>query len=69
MQQIQQMQDAQQVEQMQRAQQMRWYTSMNDAGNPESGESYGADNLLKSRQGVYAMFQKIMAHTPPIQTI
>lgn len=30
-----------------------WYTSMNDAGNPESGESYGADNLLKSRQGVY----------------
>lgn len=26
---------------------------MNDAGNPESGESYGADNLLKSRQGVY----------------
>lgn len=26
---------------------------MNDAGNPESGDSYGADNLLKSRQGVY----------------
>ncbi len=25
----------------------------NDAGNPESGDSYGADNLLKSRQGVY----------------
>lgn len=30
-----------------------WYTNTNDAGNPESGESYGADNLLKSRQGVY----------------
>ena len=30
-----------------------WFTDVNDAGNPESGESYGADNLLKSRQGVY----------------
>lgn len=30
-----------------------WYTNVNDAGNPESGDSYGADNLLKSRQGVY----------------
>ena len=30
-----------------------WYTNVSDAGNPESGDSYGADNLLKSRQGVY----------------
>lgn len=30
-----------------------WYTSLSDQGNPESGESYGADNLLKSKKGVY----------------
>lgn len=30
-----------------------WYTSLNDQGDAESGESYGADNLLKSRQGIY----------------
>lgn len=30
-----------------------WYTSLNDQGNPESGESYAADNLLNSNQGVY----------------
>lgn len=30
-----------------------WYTNESDQGNIESGESYGADNLLKSRQGVY----------------
>ena len=30
-----------------------WYTSKNDAGNAESGEYYGADNLLKNVQGVY----------------
>lgn len=30
-----------------------WYTNTSDAGNPESGDYYGADNLLKSRQGVY----------------
>ena len=30
-----------------------WYTDLNDQGNPESGNSYGADNLLGSKQGVY----------------
>lgn len=30
-----------------------WYTSTSDAGDPESGSYYGADNLLKSCQGVY----------------
>ena len=30
-----------------------WYTDTNDQGNPESGNSYGSDNLLKSKQGVY----------------
>ncbi|MBR1548496.1 MAG: RagB/SusD family nutrient uptake outer membrane protein, partial [Prevotella sp.] len=30
-----------------------WYTDVNDQGNPESGNSYGADNLLGSKQGVY----------------
>lgn len=30
-----------------------WYTSETDQGNIESGSSYGADNLLGSRQGVY----------------
>jgi type II secretory pathway pseudopilin PulG len=30
-----------------------WYTSLNDQGNAESGNSYGADNLLTSRAGVY----------------
>ena len=30
-----------------------WYTNTNDAGNPESGESYGADNLLKNNQCIY----------------
>jgi len=30
-----------------------WYTSLDDAGNAESGNSYGADNLLSSKQGVY----------------
>lgn len=30
-----------------------WYTNTSDAGNPESGDSYGADNLLRSTQGVY----------------
>lgn len=30
-----------------------WYTSLDDQGNPESGNSYGADNLLGSKQGVY----------------
>ncbi len=30
-----------------------WYTDMSDAGNPESGTSYGADNLLNKSQGVY----------------
>lgn len=30
-----------------------WYTSVDDQGNPESGNSYGADNLLSSKVGVY----------------
>jgi len=30
-----------------------WYTDADDQGNPESGNSYGADNLLSSKQGVY----------------
>ncbi len=30
-----------------------WYTDVNDQGNAESGNSYGADNLLTSKAGVY----------------
>lgn len=30
-----------------------WYVDLNDQGNPESGNSYGADNLLGSKAGVY----------------
>jgi hypothetical protein len=30
-----------------------WYTDLNDQGNPESGNSYAADNLLGSKQGIY----------------
>lgn len=30
-----------------------WYTDLNDAGNAESGNSYGADNLMSGKQGVY----------------
>lgn len=30
-----------------------WYTNTDDQGNPESGNSYGADNLLSSKCGVY----------------
>jgi len=30
-----------------------WYTDKNDQGNPESGNSYGADNLLANRSGIY----------------
>lgn len=30
-----------------------WYTSIDDQGNPESGNSYGSDNLMSSKQGVY----------------
>ena len=30
-----------------------WYTDLNDQGNPESGNSYAADNLLSSKSGVY----------------
>ena len=30
-----------------------WYTDLNDQGNPESGNSYAADNLLTSKSGVY----------------
>ena len=30
-----------------------WYTDKNDEGNIESGNSYGADNLLGSKKGIY----------------
>ncbi len=30
-----------------------WYTDVNDQDNPESGNSYGADNLLGSKQSIY----------------
>jgi len=30
-----------------------WYTELDDADNPEKGDSYGADNLLSSKVGVY----------------
>lgn len=30
-----------------------WFTDKNDIGNVESGASYGADNLLSSKSGVY----------------
>ncbi|WP_321480013.1 RagB/SusD family nutrient uptake outer membrane protein [uncultured Bacteroides sp.] len=30
-----------------------WYTDVNDQGNAESGNSYGADNLLKNKKGIY----------------
>lgn len=30
-----------------------WYTSANDQGNVESGNSYGADNLLSNKKGIY----------------
>lgn len=30
-----------------------WYTNLSDQGNAESGNSYGADNLLTSKSGVY----------------
>lgn len=30
-----------------------WYTNQDDAGNVESGEAYGADNLLKNKKGLY----------------
>lgn len=30
-----------------------WYTDVNDQGDPESGNSYGADNLLSGKRGVY----------------
>ncbi|MBM6991682.1 MAG: RagB/SusD family nutrient uptake outer membrane protein [Prevotella sp.] len=30
-----------------------WYTDLNDQNNAESGSSYGADNLLSSKVGVY----------------
>lgn len=31
----------------------RWYTDVSEQGNPESGDSYGADNLLKNAKGMY----------------
>lgn len=30
-----------------------WYVDLSQAGNPESGDSYGTDNLLKSKRGIY----------------
>lgn len=30
-----------------------WYTSLDDQDDPESGNSYGADNLLSNKSGVY----------------
>lgn len=30
-----------------------WYTSLDDQEDPESGNSYGADNLLSNKSGVY----------------
>ena len=30
-----------------------WYTDLNDQGNAESGNSYGADNLLANKKGMY----------------
>ena len=30
-----------------------WYTEENAAGNPQNGNSYGADNLLTSKVGIY----------------
>ncbi|MBP1614478.1 MAG: SusD family protein [Bacteroidetes bacterium] len=30
-----------------------WYTNTDDQGNAESGNSYGADNLLTSKKGLY----------------
>lgn len=30
-----------------------WYVEEGAQGNPESGDSYGADNLLKSKRGIY----------------
>ena len=31
----------------------KWYVSLDDAGNPESGNSYSADNLFSSNVGIY----------------
>ena len=30
-----------------------WYTSLDDQGNPESGNSYGSDNLMRNKRSVY----------------
>ena len=30
-----------------------WYADPEDVNDPESGNAYGADNLLKNRKGVY----------------
>ena len=47
-----------------------WYTDLNDQGNPESGNSYGADNLLGSKQGVYVRKKSddLDANTSPLYT-
>ena len=30
-----------------------WYTTTDDEGNAESGDSYGADNLMSNKRGIY----------------
>jgi hypothetical protein len=47
-----------------------WYTDLNDQGNPESGNSYGADNLLGSKQGVYVRKKSddLDANSSPLYT-
>lgn len=47
-----------------------WYTDLSDAGDPESGSYYGADNLLKNCQGVYVRKKSddLDANSSPLYT-
>ncbi len=47
-----------------------WYTSQDDQSNTESGNSYGADNLLLNRSGVYVRKKSddLDANTSPLYT-
>lgn len=47
-----------------------WYTDVNDKGNPESGNSYAADNLLTSKSGVYVRKKSddLDANSSPLYT-
>ena len=47
-----------------------WYTDLNDQGNVESGNSYGADNLLTSKQGIYVRKKSddLDCNTSPLYT-